>query len=333
MFERQSLIRYSITIPLYNERESIMPLYGRLKEVMDTIARPCECVFVDDGSSDDSLGLLREIALVDSRITVVGLRQNTGKSLALSTAFGVARGDFIITMDGDLQHDPADLPRFIEKLEEGFDIVCGRRVRRSEGLLQRLSTWCANRVLGRLTGINIHDWGSGFKAYRRALLSDVPIYGELQRLIPVLALRRGAKVCEIPITIPPREHGVSKYGIIRKLPVFFDLITVRFLLRYLARPLHFFGTAGALAFFAGGVLGMWLLVDRVVYGVHVMGEHGPLLIFAAVLLVAGIQLLALGLLAEMHVRYYYESRSRIAPNDGASIIRAEGQSQNKVPEL
>src|SRR5437764_9052139 len=333
MSEVQQSVRYSITVPLYNECENIMPLYGRLKEMMDALPAACECVFVDDGSTDHSLELLQQISMVDSRITVVAMPQNAGKSQALSAGFSAARGEFIVTMDGDLQHDPADIPRFVEKLEQGFDIVCGCRTNRAEGLLQRLSNWCANRALGKLTGINIHDWGGGFKAYRRALLSNVPIYGELQRLIPVLALRRGAKVCEIPITIAPREHGVSKYGIIRKLPVFFDLITVRFLLRYLARPLHFFGTAGALAFFAGGVLGMWLLVDRVVYGVHVMGEHGPLLIFAAVLLVAGIQLLALGLLAEMHVRYYYESRSRIAPNDGASIIRAEGQSQNKVPEL
>lgn len=314
--------RYSVTIPLYNERESIMPLYGRLKEVMETIARPCECVLVDDGSTDQSLELLEQIAQVDSRVTAVGLRQNAGKSLALSTAFSVARGDFIITMDGDLQHDPADIPRFVEQLEKGFDIVCGRRTQRSEGWLQRLSNLGANWVLGTVTGIHIHDWGGGFKAYRRALVSDVPIYGELQRLIPVLALRRGARVCEIPITTAPRQHGDSKYGIIRKLPVFLDLLTVRFLLHYLARPLHFFGTAGVAAGLAGGMVAFWLLLERLVYGVHVMGEHGPLLIFSAVLILAGVQLLALGLLAEMHVRYYYESRSRLAPNEGACIIRA-----------
>ncbi len=176
----------------------------------------------------------------------------------------------------------------------------------------------------------LHDWGSGFKAYRRALVSDVPIYGELQRLIPLLALRRGAKVTEIPITTALRQHGVSKYGIIKKLPVFFDLITVRFLSRYLARPLHFFGFAGLLGTVAGSVLGFWLLWERLVYGVHIMGEHGPLLIFAAVLIVAGVQLLALGLLAEMHVRYYYESRSRIAPNDSITIVRSASPSQAKA---
>ena len=318
-------VRYSIAIPLYNERDSIMPLYQRLKEAMESVGKPFECVFVDDGSTDDSLALLREIALVDSRITVVGLRQNAGKSQALSAAFSVARGDYIVTMDGDLQHDPADIPRFVEKLEEGYDIVCGRRVRRSEGAIQRISNRFANWVLARLTGLHIHDWGGGFKAYRRTLVSDVPIYGELQRLIPVLALRRGARVCEIPITIAPREHGVSKYGVIRKLPVFFDLLTVRFLLRYLSRPLHFFGTAGFLGIFAGSAIGLWLLVDRVIYGVHIMGEHGPLMIFAAVLIVSGVQLLALGLLAEIHVRYHFEGRTRTVLEDAACLIRAQNQ--------
>ena len=327
MAEAPQPVRYSIAIPLYNERESIQPLYERLKKAMDPLGRPWECVFVDDGSSDDSFSFLQQIALADSRIVAVCLRQNSGKSLALSTAFSVARGDFIITMDGDLQHDPADLPRFAEQLEAGFDIVGGRRTDRSEGPLQRLSTWFANRVLGTLTGIKLHDWGSGFKAYRRALVSDVPIYGELQRLIPLLALRRGAKVTEIPIATAPRQHGVSKYGIIKKLPVFFDLLTVRFLSRYLARPLHFFGTAGLMGTVAGSVLGFWLLWQRLVYGVHIMGEHGPLLIFAAVLIVAGVQLLALGLLAEMHVRYYYESRSRISPNDSVMIVRSSPQSK------
>ena len=311
--------RYSITIPLYNERESITQLYGRLMEAMENLGRSFECIFVDDGSTDGSLSVLQEIAQLDSRVTVVGLRQNAGKSAALGAGFSVARGDFIITLDGDLQHDPADIPRFIEKLEEGYDIVCGCRTRRSEGFMQRLSTRCANWILGLLTGIHIHDWGGGFKAYKRKLVSDVPIYGELQRLIPVLAVRRDTRVCEVPITTQPRAHGSSKYGLVRKLPVFFDMITVRFLLGYLSRPLHFFGTAGFMGVFAGSMLGLWLLIDRVVYGVHIMAEHGPLLIFAAVLIVSGGQLLALGLLAEMQVRYHYEDRSRRLVSD-ATII-------------
>jgi len=314
-------IRYSIVVPLYNEKESITPFYGRLKETLDAVGRPFECVFVDDGSTDGSFQLLQEIALIDSRVTVVRLRQNAGKSVALCAGFNEACGDYVITMDGDLQHDAADIPRFIDKLEQGFDIVCGCRDQHDGPWLQRLSTWCANWVLGKLTGIDIHDFGVGFKAYRRDLVSEVPIYGELQRLIPVLALRQGTRVCEVPITTLPREYGESKYGMIRKLPVFFDLLTVRFMLRYLSRPMHFFGTAGVVGLFAGSAIGFWLLW-QLMLGVSVIPDHGPLLIFAAVLILSGLQLFALGLLAEMQVRHYYQGRGRSAPYDVACVIRA-----------
>ncbi len=322
MFEDSRSVRYSIVVPLFNERESIPALYGRLKDTLDTLGRPFECVFVDDGSTDGSFVLLREIAQLDSRITVVRLRQNSGKSVALGAGFNVARGDYVITMDGDLQHDALDIPRFTEKLEEGFDIVCGWRVHRDGSWLQRFSTRCANWVLGRLTGVRIHDWGGGFKAYKRELITEVPIYGELQRLIPALALREDARICEVPLTTLPREHGNSKYGVMRKLPVFFDLFTVRFLLRYLSRPMHFFGTAGLAGIFAGGTIGFWLLWE-LLRGVPVMPEHGPLLIFAAVLILSGVQLLALGLLAEMQVRHYYQGRGRSAPYDVACVIRSQ----------
>src|SRR5271157_1880238 len=317
MFES---VKYSIVVPLYNERESITPLYGRLKETLDMTGRPFECVFVDDGSTDGSFHLLQEIALIDSRVTVVRLRQNAGKSVALCAGFKAACGQYVITMDGDLQHDAADIPRFIEKLEQGFDIVCGRREEHDGSWLQRASTLCANYVLRKVTGVAIHDFGVGFKAYRRELVSEVPIYGELQRLIPVLALRQGAKVCEVPITTLPREHGESKYGIVRKLPVFFDLITVRFLLRYISRPLHFFGTAGVVGICSGSGIALWLLW-RLLLGVNVVDQHGPLLVFASVLIISGMQLFALGLLAEMQVRHYYQGRGQSAPYDVACVIR------------
>jgi len=308
-----------------------MALYERLKETMETIARPCECVLVDDGSTDESLSILQQIASVDSRFTVVALHQNSGKSIALSAGFNVARGHFIITLDGDLQHDPADIPRFIEKLEEGYDIVGGCRATRMEPSgLQRFSNRCANWVLRSITGVDLRDWGSGFKAYKRSLVSDLPIYGELQRLIPALALRKGTKVCEIPIEIAARKHGVSNYGILRKLPVFFDLLTVRFLQRYLSRPLHFFGTAGVLVLTIGCAIGFWLLMSRLAYGTQIMAQHGPMLIFAAVLIVCGIQLMALGLLGEMQVRHHFESRRGSFPRDAADIIRASNQVQAGV---
>jgi glycosyltransferase involved in cell wall biosynthesis len=320
--EQQPAIRYTVVVPLYNERESITPLYDRLKETLDSVDGTYECVFVDDGSTDGSFGLLEVIARIDSRVTVVRLRQNAGKSVALCAGFNAASGEYVLTMDGDLQHDAADIPRFIEKLEEGFDIVCGWRERHSGSILQRAMTGCANWILGKITGVRIHDWGGGFKAYRRELVAELPIYGELQRLIPALAFRRDARICEVPITILEREHGVSKYRISRKLPVFFDLLTVRFLVRYLTRPLHFFGTAGVLAMMAGGGLGFWMLLWNLLFGMRVMPDHGPLLIFAAILIISGVQLLALGLLAEMQVRHYYESRGRSAPYEVACVIRS-----------
>src|SRR4051812_27223098 len=273
-------IRYSVVVPFFNERDSIMPLYQGLKEVLEASGAPFECVFVDDGSTDGSFALLQDIAAVDSRVVVVKLRHNFGKSAALCAGFDESRGELVVTRDGDGQHDPADLPRFMQKLEEGYDIVCGWRTRRKDGtLVRRMTTRAANTALAWTTGVHIHDFGGGYKAYRRELIAQVPIYGELQRLIPVLAFHRGARVCEVPVTVQPREHGKSNYGWLRKLPVVFDLITIRFLLRYLSRPLHFFGSAGMLAALAGGALGFWLIAWKVLYGVRVMEQHGPLLIF------------------------------------------------------
>jgi glycosyltransferase involved in cell wall biosynthesis len=315
-------IRYSLVVPLCNECEAITPLYGRLTETLDSIGQTFECVFVDNGSTDGSFHLLQEIAHVDSRVTVVGLRHNAGTSVALGAGFNAARGEYIITMHGDLEHDAADIPRFVEKLEEGFDIVCGWRKPRTGSWLQRVKNGLANWALGKLTGVRIHDWGGGFKAYKRQLVSEVPIYGEVQRLIPVLALRRGARICEVPLTAVAEEPGVE-YRTLSKLPVFFDLLTVRFLLRYLSRPLHFFGTAGAIAILSGGAIGLWMMLGKLLYNMRVMPDHGPLLIFSAVLIVAGMQLLAVGLLAEMQVRHHYQSRGRNTPYDVACVIRAQ----------
>lgn len=315
MAELPEPIRYSVVVPMYNEQENIMPLYQGIKEVMESIGRPFECVFIDDGSIDGSPQLLRNISAVDSRVTTVALRKNFGKSEAVAAGFKAARGRFVITLDGDLQHDPADIPQFIEKLEEGYDIVCGWRSQREEGFLGRVFNRTANWIAAKWTGVDIHDFGGGFKAYRRELVVELPIYGELQRLIPVLALRPDARVCEVPITITPRQRGSSKYGISKKLPFFFDLIAVWFLLRYLSRPLHAFGTAGVISGTVGLLVAGWLGLSKLLYGVSVMQQHGPLLVASAVLIVAGVQLVALGLLAEIHVRHYHQGHRRSAPNE------------------
>lgn len=320
-------IRYSVIVPLYNEQGSIMPLYQAIKEVMESTGTTFECVFIDDGSADASLSLLRNIAEVDSRVTVVALRRNLGKSQAVAAGFKAARGRFVITMDGDLQHDPNDIPRFMGKLEEGYDIVCGWRSQREEGFLQRTFNWFANWTAAKWTGVNIHDFGGGFKAYRRDLVAGLPIYGELQRLIPVLALRQDARVTEVPITVAARAGGTSKYSVSKKLPFFFDLIAVWFLLRYLSRPLHAFGTAGLLASMAGFLMAAWLIASKLLYGVSVMQNHGPLMIASAVLIVAGIQLVALGLLAEMQVRHFYQAQGWNGAPEVEMYRQLEGHEQ------
>jgi glycosyltransferase involved in cell wall biosynthesis len=306
----ENRIRYSIVVPLYNERDNVIPLHKALSEVMGALGWAYECIFVDDGSTDETALQAEEIAAQDEHVVLVRLNRNSGKSTALAAGFDAARGRYVITMDGDLQHDAAEIPRFVAKLEEGYDVVCGRRVDRSkETWLQKTGNRLANWMLAKLSGVPIRDFGGGFKAYRRALVAGVPLYGELQRLIPIIALRRGGRICEVPVSIAPRIHGESKYGIVQKLPFLFDLITVRFLLDYLSRPLHFFGTAGFIATLAGSALGFWLLARKVFWGIAIMQEHGPLMFFAGVLIVSGVQLAALGLLGELQVRYHYERDS------------------------
>jgi len=317
--------RYSIVVPLHNEQENVTDLYDRLKAIMEANGETFELVLVDDGSTDRSFYLLREIAAVDSRVTVVKLRRNFGQTSALAAGFDHARGDYVIAMDGDLQHDPADIPLFLEKISEGYDIVSGWRQRRMDNLwLRQIPSRCANWMMAKLSGVPIHDFGTTFKAYRRDILEQVPLYGELHRFIPALASWHGASICEVPIRNVNRERGVSHYGISRTFRVFFDLITIRFLLRYLARPLHFFGSFGMLSIFAGSGVSGWLIIQKYLHHTDVMEQHGPMIVFGAVLLLAGLNLLAVGLLGEMQVRHYYEP-SRRAPYSVDRVLRSQSE--------
>ena len=320
------MLRYSIVVPFHDEQENVTEMYDRLKAVMEAQPEPFELVFVDDGSRDRTFVLLREIAAVDSRVVVVKLRRNFGQTSALAAGFDNARGEYVIAMDGDLQHDPADIPRFLEKIEEGYDIVSGWRKRRIDNLwLRRIPSRCANWLMAKLSGVDIHDFGTTFKAYRRDLLAQVPLYGELHRFIPALASWHGASICEIPIKNSQRERGVSHYGIGRTFRVFFDLLTIRFLLKYLSRPLHFFGPMGVLGMLAGGLISLWILAEKFLGGQAVMATHGPLMIFAAVLILAGIQMLALGLLGELQVRHYHETGKR-GPYSIERVLRSDEHS-------
>jgi len=303
----------------------VTDLYDRLKAVMEMNSESFELVLVDDGSTDRTFYMLREIAAVDSRVTVVKLRRNFGQTSALAAGFDHTRGEYIIAMDGDLQHDPADIPIFLEKIAEGYDIVSGWRKRRIDNFwLRRIPSRCANWLMAKLSGVDIHDFGTTFKAYRREIIEQVPLYGELHRFIPALASWHGASICEVPIRNVNRERGASHYGISRTFRVFFDLLTIRFLLKYLSRPLHFFGTIGALSGLSGLALSLWLLILKLITSQHVMDQHGPLFVVAGVLILAGVQMIGIGLLGELQVRHFHTSSHR-APYAVERILRLRSE--------
>ena len=326
------MLKYSIVVPFHNEQENATELYDRLKAVMEAVGDPFELVFVDDGSSDSTFPLLRDIASVDSRVVVVKLRRNFGQTSALAAGFHHAGGEYVIAMDGDLQHEPSDIPRFLDKLKEGYDIVSGWRQARPESLfLRRIPSRCANWLMSKLSDVEIHDFGTTFKAYRREVLEQVPLYGQMHRFIPALASWQGATICEIPITCGARVAGTSHYGISRTFRVFFDLITIRFLLRYLSRPLHFFGTAGMMGVVLGGLVSFWLVLSKLLWNTDVMTEHGPLMLFAIVLILGGVQLLGLGLLGEMQVRHHYEPDGR-KPYAVERVVRTARTENQRAPQ-
>src|SRR5271155_990520 len=270
--------KYSVVVPFHNEEENVTALYDQLKAVMEQVGESFELVLVDDGSSDRSYKLLEEIAAVDSRVLVVKLRRNFGQTSALAAGFDHAQGEFILAMDGDLQHDPNEIPGFLEKLEEGYDVVSGWRKERIDNfMLRRFPSRCANWLMAKLSGVDIHDFGTTFKAYRREVLGQVPLYGELHRFIPALASWYGASIIEVPIKNIVRERGASHYGLSRTFRVFFDLITIRFLLKYLSRPLHFFGTVGMFSIMAGCAVSGWLILQKILHSADVMTQHGPLM--------------------------------------------------------
>ncbi len=303
--------KYSVVVPFHNEEENVTALYDRLKDVMESVSDSFELVLVDDGSGDKTYKLLEEIAAVDSRVLVIKLRRNFGQTSALAAGFDHAQGEYVLAMDGDLQHDPNEIPQFLEKLDEGYDVVSGwRRERIDNFILRRIPSRAANWLMAKLSGVDIHDFGTTFKAYRREVIQSVPLYGEMHRFIPALASWYGASICEIPIRNVNRERGKSHYGIGRTFRVFFDLLTIRFLLKYMTRPLHFFGSFGALSMLGGSGIAMLLLALKLFTHQHVMDRHGPLFVIAGILLLAGIQMLAIGLLGELQVRHYHHSGQR-----------------------
>ncbi len=303
-------IRFSIVVPVFNEEGSTATLYVTLTQVMRSLGEPYEIVFIDDGSTDRSPAILGDIQEADSYVRVVTLRRNFGQTPALKAGFDAARGEVIIAMDGDLQHDPAEIPSFIEKLDEGFDIVSGwRSERKDTWLTRRLPSRVANWAMAKLSGVPLHDFGTTFKAYRREIIQNLPLYGELHRFIPALAAWSGARITEIPVTNPPRQHGKSKYGLSRTFRVFLDLLSTKFWLDYSTKPMHFFGFFGLLATGAGIMTGSLLLFQKAI--ARTVFTSNATLTFATIaLLLAGAQIMCVGLTSEMLSRTYYESQKK-----------------------
>jgi glycosyltransferase involved in cell wall biosynthesis len=304
-------IRYSIVVPFYNEQENIPPLYVKLTEVMDAIGERYELVFVDDGSKDKTFKVLSDIYEHDPRVNVVQLRRNFGQAPALKAGFDFARGEIIISMDGDLQHDPDEIPRFLEKIEEGYDLVSGWRISRTDHWLTRqLPSRIANRMMAKLSGVDLHDFGTTFKAYRREVLSEIHLYGELHRFIPALASWAGASVAEVPISNIARKNGASNYGISRTIRVLLDLLSVKFLLDYSTKPLQFFGLLGLACLTGGAGIGLWVFLRKAILNEGLLANHGPLMLLGMALVMGGIQFIATGLIGEMLARTYYESQNK-----------------------
>jgi glycosyltransferase involved in cell wall biosynthesis len=294
---------------VFNEEDSIEPLTVRVINELQKLDRSFEVIYVDDGSTDRSLAKLREIASADSRIRVIALRRNYGQTAAMSAGIDHASGRILVPMDADLQNDPADIARLLEKLDEGYDVVSGwRKDRKDAWLSRRLPSVLANRLISTISGVSLHDYGCTLKAYRREVLADVRLYGEMHRFIPVYAAWGGARVTEIPVTHHRRRDGKSKYGLSRTVKVIFDLMTVKFMSSYLTKPLYLFGSAGLICLALSLVSFAGALYYRFVRDVHL--NRMPLATLSMIMFAMGLQFIFMGLLAEMVVRTYHESQNK-----------------------
>jgi len=302
-------MKISVVVPIYNERDNIDALYMQLHPVLQSMEESYEVVFVNDGSTDGSAAVLDALAALDRAVKVVHLRRNYGQTAAMMAAIRYSSGEIIVPIDGDLQNDPQDIPRLIEKLEEGYDVVSGWRVDRQEGMDRRLPSRVANWLISKVSGVQLHDYGCTLKAYRRRFLENVKLYGEMHRFVPVYAAWEGGRVTEIPVAHHARLNGVSKYGIGRAPRVLLDLLVIRFLDRSLDRPMQFFGRAGlysfALAFLAGG----YAIYLKLFEGVSFILT--PLPVLVVMLGLVGMMFVMMGLLAEIQSRAYFESQNKM----------------------
>lgn len=299
----------SVVVPIYNEVESLPHLIDAISSTLINSGLTYEMILVDDGSRDGSTQLLREQARLRTDLRAVLLRRNYGQTPAMAAGFNYAQGRVVVTLDGDLQNDPADIPVLMAKLEEGYDLVSGWRKNRKDGAINRLlPSKIANWLIGKVTGVKLHDYGCSLKAYRSELVADMNLYGELHRFLPALAYIEGARITEIPVRHHARRFGKSKYGIGRTFRVLMDLLTIWFMKKFLTRPMHVFGLLGLASMFTGVLIGGYLTFVKLGLGEEI--GNRPLLVLAVVLLLAGVQLFGFGLLAELLMRTYHESQGR-----------------------
>lgn len=299
----------SVIIPVFDEEDNLTPLYLALKPVLEGLGKSFEIVFVDDGSKDGSERVLRALNARDPSCRVIRFRRNFGQTAAMAAGFTHARGDVMITLDADLQNDPNDIPTLLKKVDEGYDVVSGWRIRRKDKFVtRRIPSICANWLISRITGVRLHDYGCTLKAYKREVAQNIELYGEMHRFIPAIASWMGVNVAEVPVNHLPRQYGRSKYGLSRTIRVFLDLITVKFLLSYATKPLQMFGSVGVGASLLGFVMAMYLSFDKLIRG-HGLANR-PALFLAILLILVGIQFITMGLLGEMMVRIYHEGQGK-----------------------
>ena len=299
----------SIVIPIRNESDNIPRLYQELTTALGRFGRSYELLMIDDGSTDNSFELLAGLQAEDPRLRVISFRRNFGQTAAFAAGFAMARGRYIITSDGDLQNDPADIPAMVERLEQGFDIVCGWRKNRKDPFVsRRLPSIIANRIISIATGVALHDYGCSLKVFRAEVVKPLKLYGEMHRFLPAIASEMGVRIDEVVVNHRARVHGRSKYGISRTVRVILDLLTVKFLLSYSTRPLQIFGLVGLTMGLVGAAVTGWLSIQRLL-GYQAIGNR-PLLLFGILLIFTGVQLITLGLLAELQARTYHESQDK-----------------------
>jgi glycosyltransferase involved in cell wall biosynthesis len=307
--DERSRVDFSIVVPLFNEEESIEPLNEHILKVLETLERTAEVIYVDDGSTDATFLKLQRLSQADERIRVIRLRRNFGQTAAFSAGFDFAHGDVVITMDGDLQNDAADIPMLLDKIDEGYDVVSGWRIKRQDVFLtRRLPSQIANALISKVTGVQLHDYGCSLKAYRSEVVKNINLYGDMHRFIPALASWMGIQVAEVPVNHSARKYGRSKYGLGRTVKVLLDLLTVKFLLDFATRPIQIFGLMGMLSLVGGTGIGIYLAVLRLWMG-QAIGDR-PLLLLAVLMVLVGVNLIIMGLLGELVVRTYHEAQGK-----------------------